>query len=202
MGENLMLAFSQICWHSPEDRFVKSQIQQNVQEIERKPGTHEDHHNSDQEVGRLLCSVVLGGWCSWCDSVPPRGQCSWCSCSSVSPGHSSSGLGHSSQLDSFIWHGMSEHHISTEFLQIMSSPELAPEWERWKLPVNPNVSQEEDCWRHQELNTKNRDAVVQPRQDIGKYFQTFLDKRMIYFSFSWNFESIIKWMRMFFLWYL
>ena len=104
----------------------------------------------------------------------------------------------SSRLAWNVW--TSDLNSFCEFLQIMSSPELAPEWERWKLPVNPNVSQEEDCWRHQELNTKNRDAVVQPRQDIGKYFQTFLDKNDYLFQFF--LESIIKWMRMLFLWYL
>ena len=87
----------------------------------------------------------------------------------------------SSRLAWNVW--TSDLNSFCEFLQIMSSPELAPEWERWKLPVNPNVSQEEDCWRHQELNTKNRDAVVQPRQDIGKYFQTFLDKKDDLFQF-------------------
>ena len=44
---------------SPEESSIEPQVQQYVEEIERKPGTHEHDHHRHQEVGRLLSSVTL-----------------------------------------------------------------------------------------------------------------------------------------------
>lgn len=38
--------------------FVESKIKENIEEIEREPGAHEDHHDRDQQVCCLLGSLV------------------------------------------------------------------------------------------------------------------------------------------------
>ena len=58
-----------------------------------------------------------------------------------------SSLGHCCQLYSLPWHGLSQ---------------LAPEGKGGELPVDPDVSQEEDGGGQQELDTEDSDAVGQP----------------------------------------
>ena len=43
----------------PEQGSKKTEIQQNIQEIERKPGTHKHHHHGHQQIGRFLKTKTI-----------------------------------------------------------------------------------------------------------------------------------------------